>query len=86
MKKNNDNNVGVHGGSNGAHITTRDISYFLPHFTPNIRNQTFLGSYFISGASTQLSIIERFVSVKPVDTQFNWFFHLGVTSGNDILF
>ena len=69
---------------NVAHITTTDISCYLPQHAANIVEQTRLKEHIIPRAQTKLSYIERSVVVKPVDTQINWFFGLTEKSGIDL--
>ena len=41
MKRNSDNNVIVRDrGTDNAKINIKDITWFVPHYTPNIENQT----------------------------------------------
>ena len=61
-----------------ARITMKDIRWYIPDITHRIPQQTPLKDYVPSGSSTQLSYFEKFVGVKPVDTQFRWLFDLEV--------
>ena len=40
------------GDANMAPITTRDISWYVPHYTPNIPQQTFLRKHIIQSPNS----------------------------------
>ena len=87
MKRNNDNSVIVHallGNANVIDINVKDFSWYVPHFTPNIAQQTLLSKHIFSRVPTELSYIDRSVGVKRLDAQSNWFFALGVKGGIDV--
>ena len=87
MKGNIDKNVIIHalaGAPNVAQITINNISWKIPHYTPNIPQQTLIRGHIVSRDPTQLSYIERSVGVKPVDKQCSSFFDFKVQGEIDV--
>ena len=87
MKTNNDANIVDHdleGEVNETRIRKCDIISHVPHYTPNIPQQTLPSEQSFSRAPTQLSNIARIDGVKPMYGQLNWIFDLGVKIGYDV--
>ena len=85
-KRKNNTNVVVHGlrDAHASDVFIRDFTLFLPHYTPNCHQQTLVGQHVISRSPTQISYIERDVSLKNVDAQNTWSFEIRVKSCIDV--
>ena len=74
IKKNNDANVMNHELPRKAKVANVSMSYVewcVLFYTPSIPQQTLPGNEKISRTLTQLSYIERSVSVKDIQAQKN---------------
>ena len=55
------------GDDNRAISFSRDFSWYVPQYSPNIQHQTILEEHVNSRAPNKLSCLARFVSVEEVD-------------------
>ena len=61
-----------------------DISWYVPHYTPSVKNQNSTLRNIESKTSTELTYIKRSSYVKDVTTENNWTFELFVGDGIDV--
>ena len=55
MKRNSDNNIIVRDrGTDNAKISIKDITWFVPHYTPNNENQTLVMEQLLNEEPTEL--------------------------------
>ena len=65
-------------------VNIEDLSWYVPHYTPNISNQTLMLGHIVSKISKELSYIKRSSPMKVVTTENNWTLELSVGDGIDI--
>ena len=65
-------------------VIKEDLSWYVPHYTPNISNQNLMLGHIVSNAATELSFIKRSSYMKDVTTKNNWTFEFGVEDGIEI--
>ena len=77
-KRNSSNDAIIRGnGVDAAKIVVKDISWYIPHYVPNLENQQLLLNQILNKDPTELTYIERTVFRKDVNTNNNWTFELG---------
>ena len=69
--------------SNGK-IKINSLEWFIPHYTPNIDQQTILLKQIKDKTPTQLYYPEKSVFMKEVNTQNFWTFELGTQEGINV--
>ena len=65
-------------------VIIEDLSWYDPHYTPNISNQKLMLGHIVSKAPTELSSSKRSSYIKDVTTENNCTFEPGVGDGVDI--
>ena len=69
-------------GVDAAKVVVKDISWYIPHYVPNIENQQLVLNQILNKDPTELYYIERVVFRKDVNSNNNWTFELGNAGGN----
>ena len=78
LKRNNNNDPIIRdNGVDAAKIVIKDISWYIPHYTPSMENQQLVMDQILDKDPTELYYIERVVFRKDVNTNNNWTFQLG---------
>ena len=78
LKRNKNNNVIFRAaGVDAAKRVTKDIGWYIPHFTPSLENQQIVMNQLLNKDPTELFSIERLVFRKDVSTNNNCTFDLG---------
>ena len=78
LKRNNNNDPIIRdNGVDAAKINIKDISWYIPHYTPSMENQQLVMDQILDKDPTELYYIERVVFRKDVNTNNNWTFELG---------
>ena len=78
LKRNTNNDVVIKGaGVDAAKVVVKDISWYIPHYVPNIENQQLVMDQILNKDPTELHYIERVVFRRDVNTNSNWTFELG---------
>ena len=78
LKRNNNNDSIIRdNGVDAAKIKIKDISWYIPHYTPSMENQQLVMDQILDKDPTGLYYIERVVFRKDVNTNNNWTFELG---------
>ena len=60
-----------------AKVVVKDISWYIPHFVPNLENPQLVLNQILNNNPTELSFTERTVFRKDINTNNNWTFELG---------
>ena len=82
LKRNTSNDVIIRGaGVDVAKVVVKDISWYIPHYVPNIENQQLVLNQVLDKDPTELYYTERTVFRKDVNTNNNWTFELGNSGG-----
>ena len=92
LRRNSDNHVLGHPAqaNNAANlglagrVNKDDLSWYVPHYTPNISNQKLMLGHIASKAATELSYVKRSSYKKDVTSENNWTIELGAEDGVDI--
>ena len=91
LQRSSDNHVLSHPARTSAEslvlagrVIIDDISWYIPHYTPNKINQKLMLGHIVSKAPTELSYNIRSSYLKGVTTENNWTFELGVGERIDI--
>ena len=66
-----------------AKLFVKDISWYVPHFVPNLESQQLVLNQVLNKDPTELYYTERTVFRKDVNTNDNWTFELGNNSGSN---
>ena len=78
LKRNNNNDPIIRdNGVDAAKINIKDISWYIPHYTPSMENQQLVMDQILDKDPTELYYMERIVFRKDVNTNNNWTFELG---------
>ena len=78
LKRNNNNDPIIRDNAiTAAKINIKDISWYIPHYTPSMENQQLVMDQILDKDPTELYYIERVVFRKDVNTNNNWKFELG---------
>ena len=78
LKRNNNNDAILRGnGVDAAKIDIKDISWYIPHYVPNLENQQLVIDQNLNEDPIKLHYIERVVFRKDVKTNNSWIFELG---------
>ena len=78
LKRNNINDSIIRdNGVDAAKINIKDISWYIPHYTPSMENQQLVMDQILDKDPTELYYMERIVFRKDVNTNNNWTFELG---------
>ena len=78
LKRNTNNDVIIRGaGVDNAKVVVKDISWYIPHYVPNLENQQLVMDQILNKDPTELYYTERTVFRKDVNTNNNWTFGLG---------
>ena len=74
--KRNDNNDPIirDNAITAAKISIKNISWYIPHYTPSMENQQLVMDQILDKDPTELYYIERVVFRKDVNTNTNWTF------------
>ena len=67
-----------------ANVETKNIVRYVRHATPPFDNTSLVNERILSKKNTKYSCVSRMVSNKPVNSNNNWGFEIGVESGSDI--
>ena len=77
LKRNKNNDPIIRdNGVDAAKIVMKDISLYIPHYTPSMENQQLVMDQILVKDPTELYYIERVVFRKEVNTNNNWTFEL----------
>ena len=60
-----------------AKVVVKDISWYVPHYVPSLKNQQLVLNQILNKDPTELSYTGRSVFRKDVNTNNNWTFGLG---------
>ena len=72
LKRNNNNDPIIRdNGVDAAKINIKDISWYIPHYTPSMENQQLVMDQILDKDPTELYYIERVVFRKDVNTNNN---------------
>ena len=87
MKRKSNENVVVleFGAANRADVFICGICFYIPQYTTDVPQQTWLRKHVNARSLTQLSNNGSCVSVSNVEAQKMCFFDLGITGGNDLV-
>ena len=78
LKRNNNNDPIIRdNGVDAAKIVIKDISWYIPHYTPSMESQQLVMDQILDKDPTELYYMERIVFRKDVNTNNNWTFELG---------
>ena len=78
LKRNTNNDMILRGaGVDAAKVVVKDISWYIPHYVPNLENQQLVMDQILNKDPTELHYIERVVFRKDVNTNNIWTFELG---------
>ena len=78
LKRNTNNDLILRGaGVDAAKVVVKDISWYIPHYVPNLENQQLVLDQILNKDPTELHYIESVVFRKDVYTNNNWTFELG---------
>ena len=78
LKRNNNNDPIIRdNGVDAAKINIKDISWYIPHYTPSMENQQLVMDQILDKDPTEIYYMERIVIRKDVNTNNNWTFELG---------
>ena len=85
ISRNTDNAVLNKGDTiNNAKIKIYSITWYVPHYTPSLEQQTILSNRIVKKIPTELRYIEISVVMKEVNTQNFWTFELGNQKGMNV--
>ena len=72
LKRNTNNDMILRGaGVDAAKVVVKDISWYTPHYVPNLENQQLVMDQILNKDPTELHYIERVVFRKDVNTNKN---------------
>ena len=75
LKRNTNNDMILRGaGVDAAKVVVKDISWYIPHYVPNLENQQLVMDQLLNKDPTELYYTERSVFRKDVNTNNNWTF------------
>ena len=78
LKRNNNNDSIIRdNGVDAAKINIKDISWYIPHYTPSMENQQLVMDQILDKDPTEIFFTERTVFRKDLNTNNNWTFELG---------
>ena len=78
LKRNNNNDPIIRdNGVDASKKYIKDISWYIPHYVPNLENQQLVMDQILDKNPTELYYMERIVFRKDVNTNNNWTFELG---------
>ena len=78
FKRNNNNDPIIRTAAVDAdEVVVKDISGYVPHYVPNLKNQQLVLNQISNKGPTELSFTERTVFRKDVNTNNNWTFEIG---------
>ena len=78
LKRNNNNDPIIRdNGVDAAKIVIKDISWYIPHYTPSMEKQQLVMDQILDKDPTELYYMERIVFRKDVNTNNSWTFELG---------
>ena len=69
---------------NMGKIIIKAVEWYIPHYTPTIRQQAILSKQNISKTPTELQYVERSVLMKEVNNQSSWTSQLGTHKGVNV--
>ena len=61
-------------GVDAAKIVIKVIGWYIPHYTPRLKNQQIMVDQLLNKDPTELYYMERIVFRKDVNTNNNWTF------------
>ena len=76
-RKNNNDPIIRDNVVDAAKINIKDISWYIPHYTPSMENQQLVMDQVIDKDPTEIFYTERTIFRKDVNTNNNWTFELG---------
>ena len=78
LKRNNNiDSIIRDNGVDAAKINIKDISWYIPHYTPSMENQQLEMDQILDKDPTEIFYTERTVFRKDVNTNNSWTFELG---------
>ena len=78
LNRNSSNDPIIRGnGVDAAKVVVRDISWYIPHYIPNLENQQLVMDQLLNKDPTKLYYTERTVFRKDVNTNNNSTFEIG---------
>ena len=78
LKRNTDNDAILRDNAvDAAKVVVKDISWYIPHYVPNIENQQLVLNQILNKDPIEMFYTERTVFRKDVNTNKNWTFELG---------
>ena len=78
LKRKNKNDVIIRGAAvDVAKADVKDISWYIPHYVPNLENEQLVHNQILNKDPTELYYTERTVFRKDVNTNNNWTLELG---------
>ena len=78
LKRNKNNDPIIRdNGVDAAKIVRKDISWYIPHYTPSMESQQLVMDQILDKDPTEIFYTERTVFRKDVNTNNNWTFELG---------
>ena len=85
MTRNTDNAVlNKDNTINNGKIKINAIEWYVPHYTPSMKQQAILSKQILNKTPTEIKYPERSVFMKEVNTQNFWTFELGTQEGINI--
>ena len=82
LKRNSSDDAILRGNAvDAAKVVVKDISWYIPHYVPNLENQQLVMDQILNKDPTELYYTERTVFRKDVNTNMNWTFELGNSGG-----
>ena len=73
-RKNNNDAIFRTAAVDAAKVVVKDISWYIPHYVPNLENQQLVLNQVLNKDPTELSFTECTVFRKDVNTNNNWTF------------
>ena len=67
-----------------ARIKIDHIHWYVPHYTPSIKQQSIMSKQILNKTPTELRYVERSVFVKQVNNQNVWNFELGIQENMNV--
>ena len=67
-----------------ARVKINSLDWYVPHYGPNLEENTKLMTQIRKNTPTQINYIEKFVFMKEVNTQNLWTFELGTQEGINV--
>ena len=78
LKRNNKNDPIIRTAAvNAAKVVVKDISWYISHYVPSIKNQQLVLNQLSNKDPTKLYYTEGTIFRKDVNTNHNWTFEVG---------